>query len=465
MPPLSRLAYASAVVVLCLCTSACSRDQPDAPGSGSGDGSGSGGSGGAISGRERIGWDQRAASDGEVAGLTFRMYVDDQPRDLSEVTCGPISGQLASCSARLPSMSPGAHSLAMTAVNAAGVESERSANLQVVVLGIIAPTSVAGTASASGLAGTEPSVTVQAIVDGMREPTDLAVTPDGRVLIAERAGAVRVVASGRFADQPALVLDDVSLEAGGLLAVTLDPAFARSGLVYVLYTTADGYRVARYRDVGGLLGERVILLDGVEVPPGASAALRFGPDGKLYVALDAGDQTLAGDLGSYNGKVLRLNADGSVPADQAGSTPVFVSDIAEARAIDWVPGDGALWIASGRLEGSGLLNAVAAGRSGRRVSITARYGLPDGRSPSAALFYRGELMQEWQGDLLVALPANGQLLRLQLDASDSTRVASTEIVLDESTGRIRAMALDADGVLYVATDDQLLTVLPAAAAP
>ena len=318
------------------------------------------------------------------------------------------------------------------------------------------------TLAASGLPS--DSLRLQTVSGGLNEPTDLAVTPDQRVLVAQRLGDVRIVSNGLLQTRPAVTLDDVwSGDGAGLLGIAIDPAFSQNHYVYVVYTTVSGFRVARFREVAGTLGERAILLDGISTSAQASAALRFGPDGKLYVSFDdGGDASRAGDLGSFNGKVLRVNADGSVPSDQAGLTPVFVADVGAARAFDWAP-RGDFWIAEGRADGSGLLDAVTdEPRTGRRGRIVARYRLPDGRVPSSAFFYRGGLIKEWTGDLLIALPDSGQLVRLQLDPADGTRVVTSEIVLDTAAGRIRAVTGSTDGLVYLANDEQLLTLSPAA---
>jgi aldose sugar dehydrogenase len=454
------LPWAATLAVVSALMAGCGRDQPGAPGTGgSSDGL-------IITGRERIGWDQRADTDSDLADLAFFMFVDDQRRQLTEVACGALSGQVASCSARLPAMSPGVHSLSMTSMNGAGVESERSPSLAVILAGL---TTSAGPFAQTVAQDTpspmsESGRAVHVVAEGLRQPVDLAVTPDGRVLVAEREGTVRMVRGGVLASRPALVLDDASVEMGGLLAVALDPAFARSGWVYLVYTTADGYRVARYREVGGALGERVVLLDGVEVPEGGAATLRFGPDAKLHVALGSADDVIAGDWGSYNGKILRLNVDGTAPADQVGSTPVFLADAASVLAMDWAAETGALWLAGGRVVGDGFLVAVPPAPAGSRPRrSTTRYALPDGRLPSALLTYRGAIFKDWEGDLLMALPDAASVLRLRPDAGDSARLASTELVVGERAGRVRALGLGAAGTLYLANDHQLLTLSPGVA--
>jgi glucose/arabinose dehydrogenase len=453
-----------AAVGLCTLLAGCggSSKPPDDGGRPPGDDS-------SITGTERLGWDQRANSNEELASYQFYAYVDDTRQSLTDVSCGAlVATGSAPCSARLPPMTAGPHTLALAASGSTGLESARSEPLQVVVRttgSLVFSDSAAGTTPvAAGVSGGRK--VLRTIAAGLLEPTDLAATPDGRVLVAERHGTVRMIESGHIAGRSALSLDDVSTEAGGgLLGLALDPDFPRTRLVYAVYTAPTGFRVARFREVGGLLGERAVLLDGVARSANPAAAVRFGPDGKLYVAFDDhGDASTAGDLGTYSGKVLRLNADGTVPGDQSGLTPVFVPDVRQARALDWAPQGGALWIAEGAAPGSGVLDAVAEDGPGRRGRIGTRYALPDGHVPSSAAFYAGALMPEWTGDLLVALPEVAQVVRLRFDRADGTRVVSTEVVLNDEAGRIRALTAGPGGELYFANDNMLLALVPAALA-
>jgi glucose/arabinose dehydrogenase len=300
------------------------------------------------------------------------------------------------------------------------------------------------------------------VASGLDDPTDLAVLADGRVLVAERAGRFRMLESGRLLDQPALALDDVRASPGtsGLLSLVPDPDFERTRFVYAVYTTDEGFRLSRFRESNNTLAGEIVLLDGIPAAPVPAAAVRFGPDSKLYVALDdGGEPTRAGDFGSYNGKILRLNADGSVPADQAGFTPMFAANLGATRGFDWELKTDRLWVAEGTANRSGFLAAIVdEGHKARRGRIVTRYALPDGAVPSSMLIYRHELIRRWRGDLLVALPDDRRLLRLRLDPSGSGRVVLTEEVLNGEAGRVRAIGVTREGVIYLANDTSLLTL-------
>lgn len=431
-----------------------------------------------LRGGERLGWDQQVEDPNQ--SLTFRLWVDGQTREMTSIVCGQASGAgVRACSGILPGMTAGTHFLSVSAVAPDGTEGPQSAPLQVTVASpgtsrLIFHEDLPGATGTTGSAGrTEitasgepvgPVVHLEVLVDDLREPTDVAVAADGRVLVTERAGAVRVVVDGVVQSAPMLMIDDVTTDAGsGLLSLELDPEFARNGFVYLGYTADTGFRVARYRAVAGTLGDRSIVFETSPDRPYTAADVRFGPDRQLYVALDdEGDPGLSGDLGSMSGKVLRLNTDGSVPADAAGFSPVYAADLRAPQALDWSPTDQGLWIAEGNTAASGLLTVLRDDAASRRAAIVARYTLPHGDVPSAALFYRGAAFRGWTGDLLIGLKGSGQLLRLRLDPADATKVIATAIVLDGTAGPIRALAEAADGSVFVAGDHALMRLTPAA---
>src|SRR5262249_45937225 len=138
----------------------------------------------------------------------------------------------------------------------------------------------------------------------LSEPSDLAFAPDGRLFVAESGGAIRVAA--RPSD-PATA----TTVPGQVLAIALDPAFAESHQVFALYVAPDpggapAFTIARFRETEGILSERVILFDSTVASAEPSGTLRFGPDGRLYAALDDGGAPYqADDLASASGKILR----------------------------------------------------------------------------------------------------------------------------------------------------------------
>ena len=423
-----------------------------------------------ISGNERIGWSQQAADVVELALFEYVVYVDGTRTALAGVNCS--SSATASgfdCSAALPPLTPGPHMLELASVFAdlSGLfESGRSAPLRVVMTGGGGTTSSSASISVTTLEGVK--LFLDRIVDGLHVPTDLAFSADGAIFIAERGGTVRAFRQNALAPDPALDLsDEVVLPQGGMLAIALDPNFDETGFMYALYAVGvprDGleFTLARFRGVQDRFAERAVLLDRIPASAaGASGALRIGPDGKLYVALDsAEDLRIAGSFASYNGKVLRLNVDATTPDDQPGLTPIFSLDHPLPRALDWQPLSGNVWVIDGLEPSGGRLSAVVAGESQRRAALRTAYALPQGTGASSAAFYRGDLMPMFRGNLFVAAATGRQLIRLQFDRDNATRITSVARLLTDQIGAVRVVAEGRDGALYLAGDTALYRLHP-----
>ncbi len=177
---------------------------------------------------------------------------------------------------------------------------------------------------------------------GLDDPTSMAFAPDGRLFVTEQGGAVRVITDGTLKPAPfTTVVTDPTGERG-LLGLAFDPAFEDNGFVYVYYTvpgTPAHNRLSRFTADGdvALPGSEQILL---ELEPLSTAinhnggAIHFGPDGKLYVAVgDNANSANAQSLATRLGKVLRINADGTIPPDN----PFFDEAEGDNRAI-WAMG-------------------------------------------------------------------------------------------------------------------------------
>ena len=243
------------IVLCCLAAIACGRSSPAPPVVTPPPGNET------INGTERIGWDQRAADTVELAAIGYVLYVDGTRTPLTAVTCATeaVTAGFA-CSARLPALSAGSHTLQLASFITDGtvLESERSASLSVTVVpqtnAAVKPRTTAKPPSSQAWNGalveTRDQVTlrVELVVEGLEEPTDLAFAPDGRLLVAERAGTIRILpraagpagptdASHASVPEPALSLaGDAVDDETTLLALALDPQFERTRFVFVIYT-------------------------------------------------------------------------------------------------------------------------------------------------------------------------------------------------------------------------------------
>lgn len=196
-------------------------------------------------------------------------------------------------------------------------------------------------AGAAAAAAVPSGFTETLIASGLREPTAMAFAPDGRLFVCEQGGTLRVIKNGVLLATPFASLTVSSIGERGLLGVAFDPAFASNGFVYVYYTATTPNvhnRVSRFTAAGDVAqgGSETILMD-LE-PLGATnhngGAIHFGIDGKLYIAVGenavgSNSQTLANRLG----KMLRINPDGSIPADN----PFFNQATGANRSI-WALG-------------------------------------------------------------------------------------------------------------------------------
>jgi aldose sugar dehydrogenase len=217
-------------------------------------------------------------------------------------------------------------------------------------------------------------VQVQVVVTNLEIPWSMAFAPDGRLFVTERPGRVRIVNLTGGTSELAVTLDDTFAQGeAGTLGLALDPDFASTRFVYVYYTARTGSggvnRVVRYREVGGRLAERAVLLDGIPADTiHDGGRIRFGPDGLLYVSTgDAATQSLSQSLGSLAGKILRLNRDGTTPGANPLGSPVFSYGHRNPQGFDWHPATGDLWASEHGSTGNDEINVIRAG---------ANYGWP-----------------------------------------------------------------------------------------
>lgn len=336
-------------------------------------------------------------------------------------------------------------------------------------------------------------LSVETVASGLENPWGLAFLPDGRMLVTERAGRLRIVSRSGTVSAPVAGLPPVyATGQGGLLDVALAPDFASSGMIFLSYAEpregASGTSVARARLVEDGGDAR---LDGLTVifrqSPAAGGSNHYGSrlvfarDGTLFVTL--GDRysrrEQAQDLSVHIGKIVRINADGSVPDDNPfrnrnGARPEIWSyghRNVQGAALD--PATGRLWTIEHGARGGDELNHPEAGKnygwpvitygrdySGARIGEgTEKAGMEQpvkywdpSFAPSGLAFYTGDLMPRWKGDLFAGGLAGTRLVRLKLDPTRE-RVIEEEVLLTDLGERIRDVRQGPDGALWLLTDD------------
>jgi len=323
------------------------------------------------------------------------------------------------------------------------------------------------------------------VVGGLVNPWGLAFLPDGRMLVTERPGRLRIVGKDGALSAPVAGVPAVySRGQGGLLDVTISPRFVSDQLVYLSFAEPGeggaGTAVARGRLAGNALEHVEVIwrqTPKVESNNHWGSRLVFAKDGTLFVT--TGDRfrfrERVQDLGSTIGKVIRINADGSIPADnpfakREGARPEIWSyghRNVQAAALD--PASGQLWTLEHGARGGDELNRPQSGRnygwpvitygadySGVKIGEgTAKAGMEQPLyywdpviAPSGALFYTGDAYPEWRGSLFVGSLTPGGLVRLTLDGD---RVRGEERYLDD-VGRVRNVVQGPDGLLYLLID-------------
>ena len=328
---------------------------------------------------------------------------------------------------------------------------------------------------------------VEVVTTNLQIPWSLVFAPDGRLFVTERPGRVRILNLAAGTSELALTVEDVRAEGeGGLLGMALDPEFAQTRFVYLYHTATAGgravNRVVRYREVANRLAERAVLLD--DIPASAihdGGRLRFGPDNLLYItAGDAANTSLAQDLASLAGKILRLNRDGTTPRDNPFGSPVYSWGHRNPQGIDWHPATGELWASEHGNSGNDEINVIERGvnygwpriegsqtQAGLTPPITS---FSPAIAPSGASFYRGQRFPGFVNNFFVATLRGSHVLRLRVDGR---RVVTQERLLSDRYGRIRDVVVGPDGLLYFCTsnndgrggvatgDDRIVRLVPA----
>jgi glucose/arabinose dehydrogenase len=318
----------------------------------------------------------------------------------------------------------------------------------------------------------EADVRVETVATGLEAPWALAFVPDGRMFVTERPGRLRVLTpDGVLEREPLVEIEDVAAEGeGGLLGLAVDPDFEDNGRLYVYYTYRDESglqnRVVRYTEREGRLADETVLLDGI---PGElihdGGRLAFGPDGRLYVTTgDAAREDLAQDRGSLAGKILRIDPDGSIPADNPfPGSPVYSLGHRNPQGLAWNPDTGELYATEHGPIGNDEINLIEAGGN---------YGWPEVEgpehgpftapiavyqssiAPSGAAWYDTDAIPSWRDDLLFATLIGTHLHRVSIDADDPRRIGEQEEVFDDRYGRLRDVQLGPDGDLYLLTSNR-----------
>jgi glucose/arabinose dehydrogenase len=333
-------------------------------------------------------------------------------------------------------------------------------------------------------------IRVETIASGLQNPWGLTFLPDGRALVTERPGRLRIIGKdNKLSDPVAGVPEVAAVGQGGLLDVALSPDFAKDNLVFLSFAEPRGAAGSSTSVARGRLVEKdgKASLEDVKVifrqEPARLGGFHFGSrlvfarDGNLFITTGERNlKTPSQDLTNHIGKIIRLTPDGQVPPDNP-----FVKD-KNARPEIWSwghrnvqgaalhPETGKLWIIEHGARGGDEINVPEAGKnygwpvisygvdySGAKIGEgTHKAGMEQpihywdpSIAPSGAMFYTGDAFPQWKGNLFTGGLALTLLSRLELNGE---KVAKEERLLEASGDRIRDVRQAPDGSIWLLTD-------------
>jgi aldose sugar dehydrogenase len=333
---------------------------------------------------------------------------------------------------------------------------------------------------------TEDPFRLTVVADGLEHPWGIAFFDDGRMLVTERPGRMRLIAKDGTPSAPLGGVPEVFAQGqGGLLDVALSPRFDADRLIYFSFSEPGaggaGTAIAR-ATLGANALENVTVIwrqtPKVRGPNHWGSRLEFRADGTLFVTVGDryNERDRAQDLATTIGKVVRLNPDGSIPRDnpfvgRAGAMPeIWSLGHRNVQAAALHPQTNQLWTVEHGARGGDELNHPEAGKNygwpvityginytGFKIGEgTAKAGLEQPVyywdpviAPSGAAFYTGAAFPDWQGELFVGSLNPGGLVRLKLD---NGKVVHETRYLGNPRQRVRDVQQGPDGLLYVLTD-------------
>lgn len=347
---------------------------------------------------------------------------------------------------------------------------------------------------------------VEVVASHLVVPWALAFAPDGRLFFTQRVCELRVMAkiggSFQLQPQPVLKLPTCTHDGDGVRGLALDPHFAQNHYLYLIYSNRgeDGEldtRLSRFTERDGRADDERILYGGIPDTGGHNAGrLKFGHDGRLYLTTgETGYPSLSQDLTSLAGKILRLNPNGSIPADNPiPGSAVYASGLRNPQGMAWHPFSGQLFgtdhgPSPGFIPDQGCCHdevnrIIPGGNYGWPLIIGAavdpRFVSPimesgeDTWAPSGADFGWSEAFPDWKGSFFFAALRGEHLHRVILKSPNLLQVGRDERLFGGQFGRLRDVVQGPDGFLYFSTsnhdgrgsaspkpeDDRILRIVP-----
>lgn len=312
---------------------------------------------------------------------------------------------------------------------------------------------------------------IDTLARGLTVPWEIIFLPDKTMMFSERNGKIRLYRNNKLLPGPALVLNEIdTTKKMGLLGICIHPEFNRNRYVYLSHNYKKGsqalLKVLRYKLINDSLIQPTLILDDIFASLNHTGCrLKFGPDGKLYITTgDADRPILAQDLKSLNGKILRVNDDGTIPKDN----PFISNDTARKeiwtyghrnpQGIDFQPGTGQMFNSEHGPTGGDEINLIQKGsnygwplvhhQDKRDGMISPLLEYTPSIGPSQVAFYTTNAFPALRGKLLLACLRGEKIISLQVEGD---KIISQQNLIESAYGRIRALTIGPDGFIYFST--------------
>lgn len=328
------------------------------------------------------------------------------------------------------------------------------------------------------------NIRVETWIEGLETPWSLVFLKDGRALVSERPGRIRLIKGRKLLKKPYSVLEVAHIGEGGLMGLAVHPEFPEKPYVYAMHTYKEGgsiyNRAIRLKDSGDSAVLDKVIID--NIPGGRyhnGGRIAFGPDRMLYVtAGETFDSGLAQGLNSLGGKILRITPDGDIPSDNPfKNSPILSYGHRNPQGIAWHPETRELFSSEHGPSGEFLtfgndeINVIRKGGNygwpevigaigavnvfGNKRFIDPLIVWKETTPPSGIAFYKGVRTSDLTGDLFVATLKSKSLIRVKLRReSAGYRVLKIERWFAGRFGRIRDVAEGPDGTLYFMTNNR-----------
>ncbi len=291
------------------------------------------------------------------------------------------------------------------------------------------------------------------LAQNLNTPWAIDFLPDGKMIFTERNGKVSILDNGTIKMVGTITVTQMG--ESGLLGIAVDPEFNKNKFVYLYYTGQNGNKISRFT-LNGKLENETVLID--NIPRGQihnGGRLKFGPDGKLYATTgESGNPSLAQNINSTGGKILRLNKDGTIPADNPFGNYVYSYGHRDPQGITWNPLTGEMYSSEHGQTRNDEINIITKGGN---------YGWPLYQGNESAPGYIKPLVvytdftlapsgiAYYNGNLYMACLRGSQLRKITLSVDGNGVTGEQELITN--LGRIRESVVH-DGYLYITTSNR-----------